>query len=54
MSDPVKVVLVDDHAVIRAGLEQLLSGTDDIEVVGMAANGAEALEVVRRCAPTWS
>ncbi|GAB6987421.1 response regulator [Nocardioides pyridinolyticus] len=51
MSDPVKVVLVDDHAVIRAGLEQLLSGTDDIEVVGMAANGAEALEVVRRLRP---
>lgn len=51
MSEPVKVVLVDDHAVIRAGLEQLLAGTDDIEVVGMAANGAEALEVVRRLRP---
>ena len=51
MSDPVKVVLVDDHAVIRAGLEQLLAGTDDIEVVGTAANGAEALDVVRRLRP---
>jgi DNA-binding NarL/FixJ family response regulator len=51
VSDPVKVVLVDDHAVIRAGLEQLLAGTGDIEVVGMAANGAEALEVVRRLRP---
>ena len=41
---PIRVVLVDDHAVIRAGLEQLLAGTDDIEVVGTAANGAEALD----------
>jgi len=47
----IRVVLVDDHAVIRAGLEQLLSGTDDIEVVGTAANGAEALDVVRRIRP---
>jgi DNA-binding NarL/FixJ family response regulator len=45
------VVLVDDHAVIRAGLEQLLAGTDDMEVVGTAANGAEALDVVRRLRP---
>jgi len=51
MTSPVRVVLVDDHAVIRAGLEQLLSSTDDIEVVGTAANGAEALEVVRRIRP---
>ena len=51
MSDPVKVVLVDDHAVIRAGLEQLLAGTEDIEVVGTAANGAEAVEAVRRLRP---
>jgi DNA-binding NarL/FixJ family response regulator len=48
---PIRVVLVDDHAVIRAGLEQLLAGTDDIEVVGTAANGAEALDVVRRIQP---
>lgn len=51
VSKPIRVVLVDDHAVIRAGLEQLLSGTDDIEVVGTAANGAEALTVVRELRP---
>ena len=50
-TQPIRVVLVDDHAVIRAGLEQLLAGTDDIEVVGTAANGAEALDVVRRIRP---
>lgn len=48
---PIRVVLVDDHAVIRAGLEQLLAGTDDIVVAGTAANGAEALEVVREIRP---
>ncbi|MEP9365084.1 response regulator transcription factor [Nocardioides sp. CN2-186] len=47
----IRVVLVDDHAVIRGGLQQLLGGTSDIEVVGTAANGREALEVVRRIRP---
>ncbi|GAW48367.1 MULTISPECIES: response regulator [unclassified Nocardioides] len=48
---PIRVVLVDDHAVIRAGLAQLLAGTPDITVVGTAANGAEALTVVREIRP---
>ena len=47
----VRVVLVDDHAVIRAGLEQLLAGTQDMEVVGTAENGQQAIEVVRRVRP---
>ena len=47
----IKVVLVDDHAVLRSGLERLLAGEDDIEVVGSAADGAAALEVVRRTQP---
>ena len=51
MTAPVRVVLVDDHAVIRAGLQQLLAGTEDIVVVGTAANGAEALDVVRAIRP---
>jgi DNA-binding NarL/FixJ family response regulator len=47
----IRVVLVDDHAVIRAGLEQLLSGTEDIDVVGAAEDGARALDVIRRERP---
>jgi len=47
----IRVVLVDDHAVIRAGLEQLLAGTPDIEVVGQADNGRAAVDVVRRLRP---
>ncbi len=45
------VVLVDDHAVVRRGLSDLLSSTADIVVVGTAADGAEALGLVRECRP---
>lgn len=47
----IRVVLVDDHAVIRAGLEHLLMGTDDIVVVGHAADGEQAVEVVESVRP---
>jgi DNA-binding NarL/FixJ family response regulator len=47
----IKVVVVDDHAVVRRGLEQLLTSADGIEVVGAASDGAEALEVVRATGP---
>jgi DNA-binding NarL/FixJ family response regulator len=47
----ITVVLVDDHAVVRNGLAQLLGAAEDIEIVGMAADGAEALEVVTRLEP---
>jgi DNA-binding NarL/FixJ family response regulator len=48
---PILVVIVDDHAMIRAGLEQLLNGTDDIRVVGHAEDGEQALEVVQSVRP---
>jgi DNA-binding NarL/FixJ family response regulator len=51
MTGPIRVVLVDDHAVVRSGLAQLLGGADDIEVVGLAGEGAEALSVVRETRP---
>ena len=52
MSGPrIRVVLVDDHAVVRRGLAQLLGGADDLEVVGQAGGGAEAVEVVRATRP---
>ena len=47
----IRVVLVDDHAVVRSGLTQLLDGVDDIEVVGTAADGATGMELVRRTSP---
>ena len=43
MSTPIKVMIVDDHAIVREGLAMLLGEEDQIELVGEASNGAEAL-----------
>ena len=48
---PVKVLIVDDQAMVRQGFGALLSAQPDIEVVGDAADGAEAPEAVRRWRP---
>ena len=50
-SAPTRVVVVDDHDVIRAGLQVVLARDPDIHLVGMAADGAEALQVVERTQP---
>ncbi len=42
-----RIVLVDDHPVVRAGMRALLSSVDGLEVVGEASSGEEALDVVR-------
>jgi len=42
----IRVCIVDDHALVRAGLEQLLGLADDVAVVGSAADGRQAVEVV--------
>lgn len=47
----IRVMIVDDHAVVRRGLEQLLGTADDIEVVGSASDGAEAIERAIDLAP---
>ncbi len=47
----IRVLIVDDHIVVRTGLEQLLATTVDIELVGTAANGLEAIEAVERHRP---
>ena len=47
----IRVVLVDDHAVVRRGLGSLLAGVADIEVVGEASDGDEAVDVVRELRP---
>ena len=40
----IKVLIVDDHAIVRDGVSTLLSLAGDIEVIGEAANGKEGLE----------
>ena len=49
--DTIKVLIVDDHAMVRQGLRTFLSLHDTIEVVGEAANGVEAVEQVRQLRP---
>jgi len=44
--DIIRVVLADDHAVVRAGLRAVLSVARDIEVIGEAKNGREAVAMV--------
>ncbi|MFD3399779.1 response regulator [Kribbella sp. NPDC058693] len=46
MSDPIRVVVADDQQVVREGLEALLGLIDGVEVVGAAANGLAAVELV--------
>jgi DNA-binding NarL/FixJ family response regulator len=47
----VRVLLVDDDALVRAGLRMILSSADDVEVVGEADDGARAVEAVRSHRP---
>lgn len=47
----IRVFLVDDHALVRAGMRMILSGETDIEVVGEADSGEDALPQIRRLKP---
>lgn len=44
----IRIAIVDDHAIVRAGLKQYLSEQVDLRVVGEAANGREALDLIRK------
>ena len=47
----IRVLVAEDHAVVRSGLERLLATTPDIDVVGAAADGAEAVALAAELAP---
>ncbi|GGA41093.1 DNA-binding response regulator [Kroppenstedtia guangzhouensis] len=48
---PINVLLVDDHAVLRDGLSNIISLEEDMEVVGQASSGAEALSMIEELQP---
>jgi NarL family two-component system response regulator LiaR len=49
--EPIRVLLVDDHAVVRSGLSAFLLAYDDLELVGEAGSGAEAVQLCEQHAP---
>jgi len=51
MADAIRVLLVDDHAVVREGLRNFLALQDGLEIVGEASDGAEAIEQAQRLEP---
>ena len=51
MSGPARIILVEDHVVVRQGLRALLADEPDIEIVGEASNGREALQRVQELQP---
>ena len=46
MSDQIRVLLVDDQALVRSGFRMLIEAEDDLLVVGEASDGREALQVL--------
>ena len=48
---PIRVVIVDDHELVRGGLQTILDLFDDIDLVGQADSGASALEICRKTRP---
>jgi DNA-binding NarL/FixJ family response regulator len=50
-ASPIRVLLVDDHAVVRMGLRAFFDMLDDIEVVGEASDGSEGVAMARRLKP---
>jgi len=51
MSNKIRVMLVDDHGIVREGVRAILSLSPDVQVVGEAADGRDALEKMRTCLP---
>lgn len=51
MERPLRILLVDDHVLLRKGLEALLASRQDVEVVGEAGDGLEAIAVAREKVP---
>jgi len=49
--EPIRVVIVDDDPLVRAGLSLMLRGAPQLEIVGEAGDGVQALEVIARTRP---
>lgn len=50
-SEKIRILIVDDHTVVREGLKNFLKAHDDMDVISEASNGREAIEQARQCKP---
>jgi len=50
-NDSIRVILADDHALFREGLKELIDGESDLECIGIAANGEDAVTLTRQLNP---
>ena len=48
---PIRILIADDHAMIREGLKQILELEGDIEIVGQASDGYECLNLINKLNP---
>src|SRR5215212_5493472 len=51
MSEPIRILIVDDHAIVRKGLRTLITSEPDMEIAGEAADGIEAVLKARALHP---
>jgi DNA-binding NarL/FixJ family response regulator len=51
VSRKIRVLIVDDHSIVREGVRMILTGQDDFEVVGEASNGREGVDLARKMNP---
>lgn len=51
MGEPIRILLADDHAIVRNGLAKILSDEGDIEIVGQATDGLQAIDEVETLKP---
>ena len=51
MNEGIKVIIIDDHPLVRKGIEMVFDTEEDINIVGSAGNGAEALQALREYGP---
>lgn len=49
--DRIKILIADDHKLVREGIESMLSGIEDIEIVGLVSSGEDAINVARAARP---
>ena len=50
-TETIRVIIAEDHALVREGTRELIDREPDIEVIGEATNGAEAVDLVERLTP---